>query len=197
MAEPSPRDRLLDAAERLFDEHGFAAVKLRHIAEAAGLHHSTFYHHVPGGKAQLYAEAMERSTARHAAAVQERLAAHREDLRAALRAVASWLLERPPGNHGRMLGTDLRELPSETAERLAREAYAALIGPIARALREAPAEERAGLDADPRLADTVAGALVAAVQALGAVEARYGGTVEVRRQAEHLVDVFLDGLRRR
>jgi AcrR family transcriptional regulator len=60
--EPKRRDgreRLLDGAGRLLAERGYAAMELRDVAERGNAPRGSIYHHFPGGKAQLAAEATE------------------------------------------------------------------------------------------------------------------------------------------
>src|SRR5512147_2258104 len=38
-------DRILEAAQRLFDERGYSASSMREIAEASGIAKATIYHH--------------------------------------------------------------------------------------------------------------------------------------------------------
>jgi AcrR family transcriptional regulator len=45
--EPS-RQRILDAALRLFAQHGYEGVSLQQIADAVGLHKATLFHHFEG-----------------------------------------------------------------------------------------------------------------------------------------------------
>jgi AcrR family transcriptional regulator len=52
--EQSSRDKILDAAERLFAQRGYAGVGLSEIAEVAGLGKSSLFHHFET-KARLYA----------------------------------------------------------------------------------------------------------------------------------------------
>jgi AcrR family transcriptional regulator len=53
-AEFSPREKILDAAERLFARRGFAGVGLSEVAEVAGLGKSSLFHHFKS-KVALYA----------------------------------------------------------------------------------------------------------------------------------------------
>ncbi len=52
--EQSSRDKILDAAERLFAQRGYSGVGLSEVAEAAGLGKSSLFHHFET-KARLYA----------------------------------------------------------------------------------------------------------------------------------------------
>jgi AcrR family transcriptional regulator len=58
------RERVLQQAEHLFSERGYAAVTLRDIAAGLGIRQASLYHHVPGGKEQLYVEVTERNLRR-------------------------------------------------------------------------------------------------------------------------------------
>jgi len=59
---PAPldsREKILEVAEALFARRGYAGVRLREVAEAAGLGKSSLFHHFPG-KVQLYLAAVGR-----------------------------------------------------------------------------------------------------------------------------------------
>jgi AcrR family transcriptional regulator len=51
------RDRLLAGARRLLAEKGYAGMELRDVAERGEAPRGSIYHHFPGGKRQLAAEA--------------------------------------------------------------------------------------------------------------------------------------------
>ncbi|HEX3174485.1 MAG TPA: helix-turn-helix domain-containing protein [Solirubrobacterales bacterium] len=53
------RERLLNGARRLLAEKGYAGMELRDVAERGDAPRGSIYHHFPGGKAQLAAEAAE------------------------------------------------------------------------------------------------------------------------------------------
>jgi TetR/AcrR family transcriptional regulator, cholesterol catabolism regulator len=192
---PSPRERLLDAAEALFTEHGFAAVKLRDVAAAAGLHHSSLYHHAPQGKAQLFREAVERGLARHGEGLREAMSAHAGEVRAELRAGAAWVLAAPASNHSRMVHTDLSNLPAPLARDLAQRSWDALVVPLAEALEAGAA--RGEIRLRPGDAGLVGAALLSALQGLRSAVAAYPVPDAGAQQADRLVEVLLDGLRPR
>ncbi len=52
--ESGSRDKILDAAEALFAQRGFAGIGMREVAEVAGLGKSSLFHHFRS-KAELYA----------------------------------------------------------------------------------------------------------------------------------------------
>lgn len=51
------RDRLLEGARKLLAEKGYAGMELRDVAEQGNAPRGSIYHHFPGGKRQLAAEA--------------------------------------------------------------------------------------------------------------------------------------------
>jgi AcrR family transcriptional regulator len=67
-SEQSSRDKILDAAERLFAKRGYSGVGLSEVAEVVGLGKSSLFHHFQN-KAQLYAAV----TARILRRIEERL----------------------------------------------------------------------------------------------------------------------------
>lgn len=52
------REKVLETAERLFRTQGFAATGLTQILEESGAPKGSYYHHFPGGKAQMAEEAL-------------------------------------------------------------------------------------------------------------------------------------------
>jgi len=95
-AESGPtRERLLEVAERLFSERGFAATSVRHITAEAGCNLAAVNYHF-GGKDQLYEEVFRR---RLEATREQRLASIRQtvegspSLEALLRSFATAFLE--------------------------------------------------------------------------------------------------------
>jgi AcrR family transcriptional regulator len=76
-ARPSPQDRILDAAMRVFRRHGFRRSSIELAAEEAGLTRQALYHHFPSKEAlfragieRLYAEALAAEAAAARAAEQ-------------------------------------------------------------------------------------------------------------------------------
>lgn len=60
-ASPSPREALLDAAERLLVAEGFAAATTRRVAETAGVNHG-LVHYYFGSMEELFVQVLERFT---------------------------------------------------------------------------------------------------------------------------------------
>ncbi len=59
----SPRDAMLNSAITLFRQRGIADTSMRDVVEHSGAPRGSIYHHFPGGKEQLAAEATERAGA--------------------------------------------------------------------------------------------------------------------------------------
>ena len=97
MAQPPiTRDRILDTAEALFAERGFAGTAVRDIASAIDLTAASLYNHF-SGKEALYAAVLERGL-RPLVEVLENLAGHeheRSELDATLGAAMAHLARRP------------------------------------------------------------------------------------------------------
>jgi TetR/AcrR family transcriptional regulator len=62
-ADPSRRDQMLDAAERLFAGQGFARTTIKQIGRAAGVNSALLYYYF-ADKDQLYREVLQRFVAR-------------------------------------------------------------------------------------------------------------------------------------
>ncbi len=184
------RERLLDVAERLFQERGLARVTMREIADAVGVRQASLYHHAPRGKAQLYREVFERMIARHRTGLESALLAAGPRLRPRLRAVADWYVGQAPMNFLRMMTSDMPALGKDEAAALEGPAYAALMMPITEALRDAvrSGEARA---VDP---DLLAGSLLAILDAVAFADGRAYGPHDPRTMAYTMIDVLLDGL---
>jgi TetR/AcrR family transcriptional regulator, lmrAB and yxaGH operons repressor len=83
-----PRERMIESALVLMGEHGVEATSFSQVIEHSGAPRGSIYHHFPGGKAQLVAEAT-----RHAGDVVVELlehAAEQPDPVAAVHAVADF-----------------------------------------------------------------------------------------------------------
>lgn len=183
------RTRILNAAEELFAKRGYAAVRLRDIAGAVGMHHASLYYYAPKGKVQLYIEVMERTLQRHRTGMESTIVEAGDDFRAQLHAVARWLALQPPMDLARMTEVDLREVAPEAAERLMVIGYEALRDPIVAVLQQAQLE---GAIAIPDL-DFAALSLISLIQSVHAIP---GSPPPHAREwmARGLVELLLNGL---
>ena len=194
MSDRSPneaRERVLDAAERLFARHGYTAVTLRDIGAAAGIRHASLYYHVPGGKEALFIEVTERNLRRHRAGLARAVAGAPTQIRAQLHAVADWLLAHPPLDLVRMAHSDMPAIDPHQAHRLTNMAHDAMILPLQAALEQA--RERGEI----RHHDLglIAGGLLGMIESLHALPDGASGRGR-QEMAYDLVDTLLDGLRK-
>lgn len=183
------RERVLEAAERLFAEKGYKAVTLRDIALAVGIRHASLYHHVPGGKEELFVEVTERNLKRHADGLQQALASAEVNVRAQLQAVAQWLLSQPPMDLIRMTHSDMPAIAPEQAQRLMTLAYASLLEPVVGVMQEAQAR---GEIKHPDVG-LVGSGMVGLIESLHAIPEQYL-TKSRLQMAYELIDVMLHGI---
>jgi AcrR family transcriptional regulator len=183
------RERVLEAAERLFAEKGYKAVTLRDIALAVGIRHASLYHHAPGGKEELFVEVTERNLKRHADGLQQALASAEMNVRAQLQAVARWLLSQPPMDLIRMTHSDMPAIAPEQAQRLMTLAYASLLEPVVGIMQEAQAR---GEIKHPDVG-LVGSGMVGLIESLHAIPEPYL-TKSRLQMAYELIDVMLHGI---
>ncbi|MEM6289318.1 MAG: helix-turn-helix domain-containing protein, partial [Bacteroidota bacterium] len=62
---------VLDAAERVFLERGYAGTRMRDLADALGIRPASLYYHAPGGKAELWQRVVDRAFVRHEAGLRD------------------------------------------------------------------------------------------------------------------------------
>jgi AcrR family transcriptional regulator len=185
------RRHILEAAESLFASRGYAAVKLRDIAQAVDMKHASLYYYVPGGKEQLFIEVVEHSYRRHRQGVTEAIQQAGEDLRARLYAVSDWFVTQPAIDLARMQQGDRPKISEAEMARLSTVAYDSLRLPIVEALHDAHAEGQVAVDD----VDLAAMALISVIQSIRHIP---GSSAAARQQIGHrLVDMMLDGWRPR
>jgi AcrR family transcriptional regulator len=108
---------ILDRAEELLEERGYAGTSMDDVARAAGLTKGTLYHHFGGGKDALILAVAHRTLARHRDGLAAAIAAA-EGTRARLESVADWTLS-SSGRPERILRDTARFLPQTHAEGMA------------------------------------------------------------------------------
>lgn len=189
------RERILETAEALFSQRGYASVKLRDIAAAVGMRHASLYYYAPGGKEQLFIEVMERNFHRHREGLTRAIAGAGENLHEQMHAVSDWLVSQPPLDFMRMAHSDMPAIDSAHAERLSAMALEALSGPIMEAL------ERAYTKGQIEVYDFggAAMALVGLVQTVHSIPERYleADGVTHRELGHRMTDMLLYGWVRR
>jgi len=192
MSHSEARERVLQAAERLFAERGYTAVTVKDIAAAAGIHHASLYHHAPDGKEGLFVEVMTRILERHRAGIADAVGAGGEDVRAQLHGIAAWMLSQPPMDMIRMALSDMPAIDAASANMLAALAFEAMIVPIVRVLYDARGRGEL-LQGD---LGNIAGGIFSMLQGLHTLPEAY---LERSRQemANELIDVMLAGMKAR
>jgi AcrR family transcriptional regulator len=186
------RERVMDVAERLFARKGYNAVTLRDIASEIGIHHTTVYHHVPGGKEQLFIDVVERNLAHHRQGLTSAIDGAPPDIRSQLRAVADWLLSQPPMDLVRLVYSDLPSIDPVQADRLSRIAFETMLLPIEAILRKA--QEQGAIEYEDLI--LAAGTFIGMIESLYAVPQQV--TIKSRQtMAYEMVDLLLNGLRPR
>ncbi|MFW5744333.1 MAG: TetR/AcrR family transcriptional regulator [Spirochaetota bacterium] len=183
------RERVLEAAEKCFMARGYAAVTLRDIAGAVGIKHTSLYHHVPGGKEELFVEVVERSLERHRRGLRESVQTATPDFRSRLHAVADWFLGQEPMDLVRMTQSDMPSLSDQASERLIQLIYESVLLPVEAILHDA---YRDGETENQDLG-LISGGLVGMIQSLFSVpESKV--SMSRNEMGRRLIDAFLDGI---
>lgn len=185
----SSRERVLQAAEQLFSQRGYAAVTLRDIAAALGIKQASLYYHAPGGKEELFVQVTERGLERHRVGLHAAIQQANPTLSAQLRAASRWLLSQPVMNFGRMLQSDLRAISEKEAQRLRLGAYRALIAPLETVFVSALP---AGSFAAAR-AGHLAGAFLAMIEGVQNLPDHFSAEPKAA-MADFLIDTWINGL---
>ena len=185
---------VLDAAERVFLERGFAGTRMRDLADALGVRPPSLYHHAPGGKAELWGRVVGRALRRHEAGLRAAAEGAGPDLRRQLEAMSDWLLSQPPVNVVAVAQSHAGTAPEADARATSERLYAALMVPVADAFREAAARGEVGPEPGP---DLLAGVFVTAMNGLPPA-ARAGSLPKPAEElGREIVGVLLDGVRPR
>ncbi len=176
------RERLLNGARKLLAEKGYAGMELRDVAERGRAPRGSIYHHFPGGKTQLAAEAAELEGREVRAAIEGSL--QERGLSATLDAFGEMFRRRvkdKPEHLGCPVAAAALARPEDPAlAAAATKAFESWEAPIAAALREE------GVDAEQ--AATFAGLVVSTVE---------GALVRARAAADQApLDSAVAGLQR-
>ncbi len=131
------RTRVLDAAESLFMERGYASVTMRDIADALGVKQAALYYHAPKGKEQLYREVVTRHMGHQLAGLERTIAAAPQELEAQLSAITDWLVEQAPVDMMRMVRSDAAAISESYAEELIQQVDHSMMQPIIQVIKAA------------------------------------------------------------
>lgn len=184
------RERVLNAAEELFVKRGYEAVIIKDIAKAAGIHHASLYHHVPGGKPSLYVEVMTRHLQRYQVGMHAAIQQPQENLESQLQSVGAWVIAHPPVNVIRLHNSDLPAIKAEAADIISNLAFEATLFPIVTVLEAA--QQRGEIQHESL--GYMAGSLFASLEAIHAIPDQY---LDLSRQsiANQIIEVFIRGLK--
>ena len=177
-------------AEKLFAQRGYCSVTLRDIATEIGIHHTTLYHHVPGGKEQLFIDVVERNFQHHRIGLTRAIESAAPDICSKLRAIADWLLSQPPMDLVRMVYSDMPSIDPVQADRLSHMAFETMLVPIEAVLRFA--QQQGEIDYQDLF--LVAGTYIGLIESLYAVPKRVV-TKSRQAMAYEMIDILLNGLR--
>jgi TetR/AcrR family transcriptional regulator, cholesterol catabolism regulator len=183
-------ERLLDAAETLFLEQGYSAIKLKHIAEKIKVRESSIYYHFPKGKEQLFVAVMKRNFERHREGIANAIANAGEDWVAQLRAVGYWLISQPAIDVMRMSKSDLPAIDPATAHEIEEEIYSAVNLPILTILEKAHAQGKANVPDS----DLIAGIFVGMVASIDVIKSAWNQKSKTE-MVDVLIDSWVNGLR--
>lgn len=187
-ALPDTRERILDAARRLFHSHGYNGVGINDICLEADVVKGSFYHFFAGKQALLEA-VLEHNADRLFAGlgnIDESTLSGREKLIAQLRGTAA--TARAQKRSGAVLGCDIGTLATELAvqnagaRRVARTAFRRWLQSLERLVREGIEDGSVAADADPA---ATAAALLALIQGLSTL----GRSLNDARTLETIIDL--------
>jgi AcrR family transcriptional regulator len=134
------RERVLDAAEQLFSQRGYASVTMRDIAAQLKMKVSSLYYHAPNGKEELFVAVMTRNLRRHEQGLREAIATAGERWQEQLYSAGHWLLAQPALDMGRFAQVDQHALSSEHAQQIFQGMYTALFAPLEQIFAQAQAQ---------------------------------------------------------
>lgn len=186
------KQRVLDVAEQLFIQRGYAAITLRDIAEQLGVRQASLYYHFPAGKEELFVAMATRVFERHQVGIQKAIEGAGEGFATQLQAVAEWFATQPPVNLLGMIHADMPALSPAQAEQLAQVAYNAMFAPLRQMFMGAETNDEIRL-VNP---DLLAGCFLSLMDGL------HHGAHQVGAPPRHvlsneIVTLLLDGLRPR
>lgn len=187
------RERVLQAAETLFNEFGYTAVTVHHIAKKLDIKAASLYYHAPGGKEELFVMVMERSLERHRAGIQSALEAAGSDLSARCKAIISWFLSQGPLGYLRLLMSDLAGIDESLANRLRNLARESLTLPIVKVFEEAQRQGEISTGHPELLVSN----LLSMVDGIWYASTIQHSDSSMEEMASSYIDMLLNGLRPR
>lgn len=190
MTETGTWTKLLDAAERLFQERSYGAVSMADVAEAVGIRKASLYHHVPGGKEELFTEVSVRAFARHHEGLSLALNGAEGGLEPQLRAASRWFTAHAPLRLLATLQNDLPELSPENAQGVGERMIAGVWRPLWNIFAEAV--ERGELR--PVSPDLCVGAFLSLMDGVTYTGSQLSLTESMEENADELIRMMVRGL---
>ena len=181
---------VLDKAEQLFLEKGYAQTKLRDLAASLNMKPASLYYHAPGGKEELWNRVIERAMKRHKVELTRAAAQAGTDLRSQLRAMGDWLISQPPVNIVSLASANVNIAESEQFTVIAEQLYEGLMAPVASVVRQAIDRDEIK-KVEP---DLVAGALVTSINGMLPLAKNSQLPTTLQALVYQLIDIFMDGL---
>ena len=180
--------RVLDKAEQLFLERGYAQTKLRDLAAGLNMKPASLYYHAPGGKEELWHRVVDRLLARHHEQLVRAAQHANPDLRSQLRAMGDWLISQPPVHPAFIASSNTNNEPLST--RTADRMYEGLMAPIADVIKQAVARGEIR-DIEP---DLLAGVFVTSVHGMVPLSNNNQLPSSLQKLVYQLIDIFMDGI---
>ena len=187
------RERVLQAAETLFNEFGYTSVTVHHIAKKLGIKAASLYYHAPGGKEELFVMVMERSLTRHKKGIEEAIEGAGPDLRERCKAIIGWFLSQGPLGYLRLLMSDLAGIEENLASRLRNLTRESLTLPIVRVFEDA----REVGEIETGHPELLAGNLLSMVDGIWYASTIQQSDSSMDEMASSYIDMMLNGLRPR
>jgi AcrR family transcriptional regulator len=188
------RRRVLDSAEKLFNQRGYSGVTVKDLASALSIKPASLYYHAPGGKEELFVKVLDRCLERHAAELNECVTRGYDTLGEQLHAASMVLLDRGPLGFVRMLMSDMDELEPDNSRMLTQKAYAALMRPLASIFEKGVASG----DLRSHTPQLVTGSFLSALDSLWYASNRQeAADMSLTDMVRELVDIYLNGLKRK
>ena len=184
------RTRVLDAAEKLFMERGYASVTMRDIAEALGVKQAALYYHAPKGKEQLYREVVARNMSRQQEGLEKAIATAPPELESQLGAIADWLVEQAPVDMMRMIRSDAIQISQEYATEVIQQVDQSMMQPIVGVIRAAQARGEVRLI----VPEMIAGMVLAIVNWVVYFDSTQRFKVSGKIMMRQVIDVMLHGI---
>ena len=181
--------RVLNVAERLFMQRGYAAITLRDIAQALNMKQASLYYHFPGGKEELFVSVVHTVLKRYKIGIGQALELHSPNLRNQLVAIALWFAKEPPMNLLGLMHADIPALSQDSQTKLLSSVYDALFLPI-RNIFVSAQEEAAIRPVDP---DMITGAFLAIMDGMSYRQTQ-SNEISPDSMAKEMISVLLDGL---